>query len=471
MDEARWAWGRIKFYFDDEETPRIDMDADELFSGRHAPFKPPFVYHAFQSTGGYVSYLPYPFQGRLEITTEHRVGFYNAYYHTYAPDRVVETWTGKEDLSALERTWTRVGEPPGRQGDVELVSGRVSLDAPAMPDGEPVPSRKVLLDLNRSGVITSLRFSPLFPLTAYQLQHIVLRISWDGEDVPSVDAPLGSFFGSGLGEASVRAAPLGMSPSGPYYCYLPMPFWRQARIELVNENPEKTPEIWWEASIAANDYPEEETGYFNARYRREWPTREGEDYRLVEAEGRGTYVGQVMTVEPLRAEIKRWWEGDLRIYLDGQSYPAFHGTGHEDEYLGGWSNEWLMNPYSLPMHGEPKTDRAHPSRLSMECGDDRLSVFRGWHPVSKRHQSLDRARRREHRERDVLERCLLLRAAGRDGKARRGGELDPLHAAGSVGILASPAETALQSPNATRGGGLDQRPLRRLVVHGSDERV
>ena len=154
----------------------------------------------------------------------------------------------------------------------------------------------------------------------------------------------------------MRAVSLGMSPSGPYYCcYLPMPFWRQARIELVNENPEKTPEIWWEASIATNDYPEGETGYFNARYRREWPTREGEDYRLVEAEGRGTYVGQVMTVEPLRAEIKRWWEGDLRIYLDGRSYPAFHGAGHEDEYLGGWSNEWLMNPYSLPMHGEPKT--------------------------------------------------------------------------------------------------------------------
>jgi len=48
-------WGRLKFYFDGEETPRVDMEADELFSGRHSPFKPPFVYHAFQSTGGYVS--------------------------------------------------------------------------------------------------------------------------------------------------------------------------------------------------------------------------------------------------------------------------------------------------------------------------------------------------------------------------------------------------------------------------------
>lgn len=348
-------WGRIKFYFDDEPSPRVDMEADELFSGHHPPFAPPFVFHAFQSTGGYVSYLPFPFRRRLKITTERRVGFYNAYYHTYAPDRLVESWTGDEDLSALERMWNSAGTPPVGRSDVEILSGRVSLDAPAMPDGDPVPSQEAILDYPGAGTITSLRFNPLFPLTAYQLQHIVLRVFWDGAATPAVEAPLGSFFGSGLGEASVRAVPLGMSPSGPYYCYLPMPFWRGARIELVNENPDAIPEIWWEVTIAANDAVEADTGSFHTRYRREWPTTPGVDYQLLEAEGRGVYVGQVMTVEPLRAEIKRWWEGDLRIYLDGQTYPAFSGTGHEDEYLGGWSNEWLMNPYSLPMHGEPKT--------------------------------------------------------------------------------------------------------------------
>jgi hypothetical protein len=348
-------WGRIKFYFDDEETPRVDMEADELFSGQHPPFVPPFVYHAFESTGGYVSYLPFPFHERLKITTERRVGFYNAYYHTYSSDRPVESWTGQEDISALERMWTRAGAPPTHRSSVETFSGRVSLEAPAMPDGEPVPSRETLFDYPGAGTITSLRFNPLFPLTAYQLQHIVLRIFWDGAATPAVESPLGSFFGSGLGEASVRAVPLGMSPSGPYYCYLPMPFWRGARIELVNENPDEIPEIWWEVAIAGNDAVESETGTFHAHYRREWPTTQGVDYGLLDVEGRGTYVGQVMTVEPLRAEIKRWWEGDLRIYVDGQTYPAFSGTGHEDEYLGGWSNEWLMNPYSLPMHGEPKT--------------------------------------------------------------------------------------------------------------------
>ena len=87
--------------------------------------------------------------------------------------------------------------------------------------------------------------NPLFPLTPYQLNHIHLKIYWDGQADPSVDAPVGSFFGSGLGEASVRSVPIGMSPSGHYYCYLPMPFWKKFKVELVNENPEPTPEIWW----------------------------------------------------------------------------------------------------------------------------------------------------------------------------------------------------------------------------------
>ena len=70
---------------------------------------------------------------------------------------------------------------------------------------------------------------------------------------------------------------------------------------------------------------------FQRAYRKEWPTTLGQDYRILDAEGRGIYVGQVMTVEPLRSEIKRWWEGDLRIYLDGRRHPAFHGTARFEE--------------------------------------------------------------------------------------------------------------------------------------------
>jgi hypothetical protein len=178
-----------------------------------------------------------------------------------------------------------------------------------------------------------------------------------------------------------------MTSAGPYYCYLPMPFWKSARIELVNENTGNAPKIWWEVHVtppASKTYPQDRCGYFKAQYKREWPTANGVDYGILETEGRGVYVGQVMTVEPIRPEIKRWWEGDLRIYVDGRRQPSFHGTGHEDEYLGGWSNEWLMNPYSLPMHGEPVTKDLRPIDFQWNASTSVYRFFVGGVPYQSK---------------------------------------------------------------------------------------
>lgn len=351
-------WGRLRFYFDDETTPRVDLDADEVFSGVHPPFVAPFVHGPFSSTGGHVLQLPLPFARRLRITTERRAGFYNVAYQLFANDRVVPTWTGREDASGVARIWAQPGTRPRSYASTVSRTGTLDLPAPLMPDGNMVPQRSMLATLAGPGVITTLAIQPLFPLTKYQLNHLWLRAYWDGEDTPSVDAPLGSFFGSGLGETDVRALPLGMSPSGRYYCFLPMPFWTSARIEIVNETPGPAPKLRWTVETtppADLGYEADRVGLFKARYQHEWPTVPGKDYTLLDTTARGVYVGQVMTVEPIRPEVKRWWEGDLRMFVDGRRHPALQGTGHEDEYLGGWSNEWLMNPYSLPMHGEPMT--------------------------------------------------------------------------------------------------------------------
>jgi hypothetical protein len=359
--EHGWAdlgWGRIRFYFDGETEPRLDADVDELFAGERPPFVAPFVSGPFESTGGHVSYVPLPFATRLKITTERRAGFYNVHYHRLDGSRPVSSWTGREYLSAAAAAWRQAGSPPLPRASSVRRSGLAQPPVPLQPDGDMVPTEVELVDWAGAGAVTALRVNPLFPLTAYQLRHLRLRIFWDGQREPAVDAPLGPFFGSGLGEAAVRALPLGMSESGAYYCYWPMPFWSRVRVTLVNENPDPVPQIRYEVEIAPADslaYDPERTGYFHATERRSWPTPPGGDHELLATEGRGRYLGQVMTVEPIRSEVKRWWEGDLRIWIDGRRHPALQGTGHEDEYLGGWSNEWLMNPYSLPLHGEPRT--------------------------------------------------------------------------------------------------------------------
>ena len=359
------AWGEMRYYFDDETVPRIALDANELFAGRTAPFLAPFVFGPFESTGGHVSYVPLPFRNRLKITTERRAGFYNIYWHSYAGDQAVESWAPGQDLSRLASLWSRPGrDPVPPRVEDERHQGTIVVPGMQTPStGPPEPARVELLRWSGEGTVAALRLNPLVPLSQYQLRHLLLRIWWDDEAAPSVDVPVGHFFGSGLGEASVRAIPLGMSPSGPYYCFLPMPFWRSARIELINENPEPVPAVWWEVVVrpgSASRFEPQETGYFKARYNQAWPTEPGRDYTILETEGRGVYVGQMMTVEPVHPEVKRWWEGDMRVLIDGRRHPALQGTGHEDEYLGGWSNEWLMNPYSLPLHGEPRTAGLRP---------------------------------------------------------------------------------------------------------------
>ena len=93
-------------------------------------------------------------------------------------------------------------------------------------------------------------------------------------------------------------------------------------------------------------------GVFTAVYRREWPTTAGKDHLILQLdEGRGLYLGHCLIVQPYSPDNKQWWEGDLRVWPDHRRHPILNGTGHEDEFLGGWSNRWLEGAYSLPMHG------------------------------------------------------------------------------------------------------------------------
>lgn len=58
------------------------------------------------------------------------------------------------------------------------------------------------------------------------LKMLILRIYWDGEDYPSVECPIGDFFGIGHCEYKhYMSKYIGMS-SGGFYCYFPMPFKR-----------------------------------------------------------------------------------------------------------------------------------------------------------------------------------------------------------------------------------------------------
>jgi len=348
-------FGKIKFYFDNEKTPRVENGAREFFSGLHRPFVYPLVTHSFISSGGFSCSMPMPFAGHLKITTEETAGFYNIYYQLYK-NVSLTSWTDKQDNSKLISLFQSCGGDPKRiTEDVQVARQMVSL---AAATGETTPEAE-LLSLSSGGTVQHLKINPLYAPDAYSLNHVFLRIFYDNQDQPGVDVPIGPFFGSGLGEAQVRSLFVGMSSSGTYYCYLPMPFRKAIRITIQNRSFDSGGEFFCEVGYT-NRFPAElkgaAVGYFGAEYNEASPITGPNDYVLFDYKGAGAVIGQVMTVEPVKADRKCWWEGDMRIYIDGEDKPRFHGTGHEDEYQGGWSTFWLTNPYSLPLFGQPKTE-------------------------------------------------------------------------------------------------------------------
>jgi len=348
-------WGKLKFYFDDEEFPRLSVEAKEFFSGLKEPFVFPLVAHSFISSGGFSCSAPIPFSTRLKITTERTAGFYNIYYQLYEGIRT-ESWTPQHDYSHLISLFERCGSDPKESpGRVTTSTSNFSLGN-ASPGTTP---EKELLALDHGGIIQHIKINPLYAADQYSLNHLFLQIFYDAHSEPSVDVPIGPLFGSGLGEANVRSLFVGMSTSGSYYCYLPMPFRSGIRIVLQNRSYESGGDFFCEIGYSTG-FPAESLdtpiGYFGAKYNKAWPIMETQDYILLERDGSGAIIGQVMTVEPVKSDLKRWWEGDMRIFIDGEPSPRFHGTGHEDEYQGGWSTFWLTNPYSLPLFGQPKTE-------------------------------------------------------------------------------------------------------------------
>jgi hypothetical protein len=347
-------WGTLRFYFDGEDSPRFEVEARELFAGLKKPFVYPLVTHSFISSGGFSCSAPIPFSKRLKITTQQTAGFYNVYYQLYEGIKL-ESWTPEYNYSHLIDLFESSGSDPKRLNQKVVTTTRKFSLAQASRGTTP---EEEILSLDHGGVIQRIKINPLYSIDQYSLNHLYLQIFYDGHDEPSVVVPLGPFFGSGLGEADVRSLFVGMSTSGSYYCYIPIPFRQGIRIVVQNRSYESAGEFFAEIGYSKRfpaEAPETPIGYFGAEYRKAWPIVETSDYVLLDREDRGAIIGQVMTVEPIKPDLKRWWEGDMRIFIDGESDPRFHGTGHEDEYQGGWSTFWLSNPYSLPLFGQPKT--------------------------------------------------------------------------------------------------------------------
>ncbi len=219
---------------------------------------------------------------------------------------------------------------------------------------------------------------------AYNLKKVVLRMYWDDESRPSVEAPIGDFFGLGLGTYTLfQSALLVVAPDQALNEYFPMPFRRHGRITVTNEGGQEITDYYWNIDWVKLPSLPSDTAYFHAQSRQctpckgwykgnfygnnfsearndpRWLNKSGEgNYVFLEAIGDGQLVGVTFSV--LQNQWGGWNEGDEMIWVDGEKEPRIHGTGGEDYFNGAWGFSKL---YSLPLVG--------------------LTEFHGWEPGSR----------------------------------------------------------------------------------------
>lgn len=194
---------------------------------------------------------------------------------------------------------------------------------------------KTLLDVKGSGTVRRMWLT-LSDRSPAMLRSLRFRCYWDEATAAAVDVPLGDFYGAVFGRLTAFENECFGSPEGrSLTTVVPMPFRTAARITITNESDKPLAQLFFDVNCTLGEAHGPEVMYFHAVWRRENPTKLGQDFELLpKVMGRGRYLGTHVGVRT-NPKLAGWWgEGEVKVYLDGDtSTPTLVGTGTED-YIG-----------------------------------------------------------------------------------------------------------------------------------------
>lgn len=365
--------GRVRIYLDGQEEPAVDLPFIDYFRGTVAPFDYPMLSYDMTQLGsrGANCYVPIPYQKSCKIVAEEGWGrYYHFTYSTFPQGTrlpIFRSELSAADRAALKRVndflATRQGtDPAGRRQGEQVIADTVTI-----PAGE-----SVALKLPGPRAITALRGHMDLADREDQiaaLRKLVLKITFDDQAEPAVWCPLGDFFGTAPGVNFYKSLLTGMDPEKGAYAYWYMPFARQARVELVNDDT-RDRELSFELVHAPLARPFEGLGYFHCKWHRDafalppdrWP-----DWVMLRTEGRGRFCGVMLHVWNPRGG---WWgEGDEKFFVDGEKFPSTIGTGSEDYFGYAWCCPAL---FERPFHCQTMTqnNKGHQSVLRWHVADN-----------------------------------------------------------------------------------------------------
>jgi Protein of unknown function (DUF2961) len=229
-----------------------------------------------------------------------------------------------------------------------------------------------LADIQGSGAIQHIWMTP-----TGNWRYSILRIYWDGETQPSVEAPVGDFFASGWGKyAQLSSQAVCVNPGSAFNCYWEMPFRKSCRISMENIDSEPMT-LYYQLDYTLTEVPED-AAYFHAQFRRTNPVPYKQDYVILDGvKGWGHYVGTYMA---WGVNNSGWWgEGEIKFFMDDDAkFPTICGTGTEDYFCGSYNfeNKELRRyqEFTTPYSGLPQVIRPDGLYESQQ----RFGLYR-WH--------------------------------------------------------------------------------------------
>ncbi|MCO6401803.1 MAG: DUF2961 domain-containing protein [Verrucomicrobia bacterium] len=332
----------FRFYFDGEKKPRVEGTIDELF-GERDPFTPPLARYMNLC---WFSYVPLTYQRSLRIEAKapptHPFWGPRRFFFQINDEKLPATANiqsfpaalSSEDeavLALVGDTWTAAVEWP---------------EMPASPTHatEIAPNTEaVVWQSTGPGILPEwfLDVKPADPAAwsrlekEWMLQDVVLRIRYDGREQPSVEVPLGDFFGNAWRHRDYASLLLGAGPTA-FRSGFPLAFPDSVSISLLNGSDRAINAIF---AGAPQPLTIPHPRYFHAEWRRSGPDA-GAPHVMASFQGSGLFAGAFLglTGKGVTQQDNSWWllEGDEQMWVDGERQSSWRGTGLEDYFNGGW---------------------------------------------------------------------------------------------------------------------------------------
>ncbi len=227
----------------------------------------------------------------------------------------------------------------GKGGMAELGEGAASHEARELGKGYKVSPYVIIkpgetltmAEIDGPGAVQHIWLTPTGNWRFY-----ILRFYWDDEVEPSIEVPVGDFFGMGWGDyAHLNSLAVCVNPGRAFNCYWQMPFKKKCRITMENIDVKAT-RLYYQVDYVLTDVPDD-AAYFHAQFRRPDPDKNKEAYTIVDGiTGKGQYVGTFLAWQ---VNNNGWWgEGEIKFFMDGdKEFPTICGTGAEDYFCGSYN--------------------------------------------------------------------------------------------------------------------------------------